>query len=46
MFPSAFTVSGPPGPGGEGAGVKTSPKPSSDRWGCAGKFFIKIRSRV
>jgi len=40
MCSSAFRVSGPPPPGlgGEGAGVKTSPKPSFHRWGCAWKI--------
>jgi len=41
MCPSAFSVLGPPGPRGEGAGVKPVPKPSLDRKGCA----CKISSR-
>jgi len=27
MLPSAFSILGPPGPGGEGMGVKSEPKP-------------------
>jgi len=42
MCPSAFRVSSPRGPGGEGAGIKPGPKPSSDRWGCV----CKISSRL
>jgi len=42
MSPSAFSILGPLGPGGEGVGVKSGPKPSLDRWGCA----CKISSRL
>jgi len=38
MCPSAFRVSSPPGPGGEGAEVKPGPKPSLDRWRCVCKI--------
>jgi len=31
MCPSAFRVSSPPGPGGEGVGIKPGPKPP---WKC------------
>jgi len=41
MSPSAFSILGPPGPGGAGAGVKPVPKHSLDRWGSV----CKISSR-
>jgi len=31
-------VSGPPGPDGEGEGVKPAPKPTLDSWGCVCKI--------
>jgi len=47
MSPSAFSILGPPGPGGEGAGVKSGPKPSLDRWvGMCVQNFIKIGAKV
>jgi len=41
MCPSAFRVSSPPGPGGEGAGIKPGPKLSLDRWGCVCKISTR-----
>jgi len=37
MCPSAYRISGPPGPGG-GGGIKTALKPSLDMRGYASKF--------
>jgi len=45
MSPSAFSILGPPGPGGEGVGVKSGPKPSSDRWGCVCKISSRSEDR-
>jgi len=42
MSPSAFSILGSSGPGGEGVGVKSGPKLSLDRWGCV----CKISSRT
>jgi len=39
MSPSAFSILGPPGPGGKGGGGQTIPKPFLDRWGCACKML-------
>jgi len=45
MSPSAFSILGSPGPGDEGAGVKSGPKPSLDRWGCVCAKFLQDRCK-
>jgi len=41
MCPSAFRVSSPRSPGGEGAGIKPGPKPSLERWECVCKTSLR-----